>query len=115
MGTRSSGPSRLEVLTAAGGFCAPLTPFYALPQFATRKRPVREAFPSYQADRGRRHGSERAVHDRRHQTAITVIKADADALGGTFATTKSVEDFECPPFTDVAVGIVSHCREYQGT
>jgi hypothetical protein len=40
-----------------------------------------------------------------------VIEEDADALGGTFAT-KSCQDLTCPSWTDVAVGIISHCREY---
>jgi hypothetical protein len=44
-------------------------------------------------------------------TAITVIEEEDDAAGGTFAT-KSCQDLTCPTWTDVAVGAISHCREY---
>lgn len=104
------GPAALEPLVASGGLCAPLTPFYDIPDFAVRDRPVRDALPSFQAVRG---GvsvpSVSTIGD--ITTAITVIEEDEDAQGGTFAT-KSCQDFTCPSWTDVPVGIISHCREY---
>ena len=39
-------------LVASGGLCAPLTPIYSIPQFAVTSRPVRDALPSFNADRG---------------------------------------------------------------
>ena len=43
--------------------------------------------------------------------AITSISEANDALGGTFAT-KSCQDLDCPDYTEVAVNIIAHCREY---
>jgi hypothetical protein len=34
-----------------------------------------------------------------------------DALGGTFAT-KTCQDLDCVDYTEVAVNIIAHCREY---
>lgn len=99
-----------KTLVASGGLCAPLTPLYDIPDLAVMDRPVRDALPSFQADRG---GisvpSVSTIGD--ITTAITVIEEEADALGGTYAT-KSCQDLTCPTWTDVAVGIISHCREY---
>lgn len=97
-------------LTASGGLCAPLEPLYSLPNFASTARPVRDALPSFAAERG---GvsvpSVTTIGD--ITTAISVIEEEEDALGGTFAT-KSCQDLTCPTWTDVAVTIISHCREY---
>lgn len=99
-----------RALVASGGLCAPLTPLYDIPDLAVNDRPVRDALPSFQAERG---GisvpSVSTIGD--ITTAITVIEEEGDALGGTFAT-KSCQDLSCPTWTDVAVGIISHCREY---
>ncbi len=97
-------------LVASGGLCAPLTPLYTIPQFATNARPVRDALVSFQADRG-------GVNVPTPTTlasaanAITVISEANDALGGTFAT-KSCMDQDCLTFVETAVTIISHCREY---
>ena len=97
-------------LVASGGLCAPLTPLYDIPDLAVTDRPVRDALPSFQAERG---GvsvpSVSYIGD--ISTAITVIEESGDAAGGTFAT-KSCQDLTCPTWTDVAIGIISHCREY---
>jgi hypothetical protein len=99
-----------NALVASGGLCAPLTPFYDIPDFAVTDRPVRDALPSFQAERG---GisvpSVSTIGD--ITTAISVIEEADDAAGGTFAT-KSCQDLDCPVWTDVAVGAISHCREY---
>jgi hypothetical protein len=104
------GTEGSEALVASGGLCAPLTPFYNIPDFATTDRPVRDSLPSFRAERG---GvsvpSVSTIGD--ITTAITVIEEADDALGGTFAT-KSCQAFDCATWTDVAVGIISHCREY---
>jgi len=99
-----------DALVAAGGLCAPLTPFYDLPQFATTDRPVRDALPSYQATRG---GvtvpTPGIIGD--ITSAITVITEAEDSAGGS-AATKSCQDVDCPDFTDVAVTAIAHCRTY---
>lgn len=104
------GERAREALVASGGLCAPATPFYNIPDFAVTDRPVRGALPSYRAERGA--VSVPAVSTIGDiTTAITVIEESDDALGGTFAT-KSCQDLSCPSWTDVAVGIIAHCREY---
>jgi hypothetical protein len=45
------------------------------------------------------------------ETAISSISEANDALGGTFAT-KSCQDLTCPDYTETAVNIFAHCREY---
>ena len=104
------GNEGARALVASGGLCAPLTPLYDIPDLAVNDRPVRDALPSFQAERG---GisvpSVSTIGD--ISTAITVIEESGDAAGGTFAT-KSCQDLTCPTWTDVAIGIISHCREY---
>jgi hypothetical protein len=97
-------------LLASGGFCAPFEPLYTMPNFATQARPVRDALPSFQADRGGVNVPEATVIGD-IENAITVIEAEEDELGGTFAT-KSCQDLECPAYVETAVTIISHCREY---
>ncbi len=97
-------------LVASGGLCAPLTPIYTIPQFATNARPVRDALVSFNADRG---GVNVPVPTTLASaaSAITVITEASDALGGTFAT-KACLDQDCLSFVETAVTIISHCREY---
>ena len=97
-------------LVAAGGLCAPLTPIYSIPQFAVNARPVRDALPSFNADRG---GINVPVPTTLASAdgAITIITEANDALGGTFAT-KDCLSQDCLTFTETAVTIISHCREY---
>jgi hypothetical protein len=71
---------------------------------------VRDALPSFQADRGGVNvPTATTIGD--ITSAITVIEEEDDALGGTFAT-KSCQDLTCPAYTETAVTIISHCREY---
>lgn len=97
-------------MTASGGLCAPLTPLYDIPDFAVTDRPVRDALPSFQAERGGVSVPSVSTIGA-IESAITVIEESDDALGGTFAT-KSCQAMDCPAWTDVAVGIIAHCREY---
>ena len=99
-----------KALVASGGLCAPLEPIYRMPNFASQARPVRDALASFRADRGGVNVPT-ATYIADITTAITVIEESEDALGGTFAT-KSCQDMSCPAYTEVAVTIVSHCREY---
>ncbi len=99
-----------QALTASGGVCAPLEPIYSIPNFATQARPVRDALPSFRADRGGVNvGAATYVGD--ITTAISTITEPNDALGGTFAT-KSCQALACPTFTEVPVTVIAHCREY---
>lgn len=104
------GKNNPEALVASGGLCAPLEPIYRMPNFASQARPVREALASFRADRGGVNVPT-ATYIADITTAITTIEESEDALGGTFAT-KSCQDMTCPAYTEVAVTIISHCREY---
>jgi hypothetical protein len=42
---------RVELLTASGGLCAPLTPVYKLPCAIDNVHPIRDAIPSFSAQR----------------------------------------------------------------
>jgi hypothetical protein len=104
------GGHRGNALVASGGLCAPLEPIYSMPNFASVARPVRDALPSFQADRGGVNvPTATSIGD--ITSAITVIEELEDQLGGTYAT-KSCQDLTCPAYTEVPVTIISHCREY---
>ena len=48
----STGGHGGEALVASGGLCAPLTPIYSMPNFATEEEPVWDALPVFRAARG---------------------------------------------------------------
>lgn len=104
------GREGMEVLTASGGLCAPLTPIYSMPNFGTEAEPVWDALPVFRAARGGVNVPD-ATYIGDIETAISSISEADDALGGTFAT-KSCQDLDCPDYTEVAVQILAHCREY---
>jgi hypothetical protein len=99
-----------EALVASGGLCAPLTPIYSMPNFATEEEPVWDALPVFRAARGGVNVPT-ATYIADITEAITSISEANDALGGTFAT-KSCQDLECPDYTETAIQIIAHCREY---
>lgn len=110
VGSPLLGKPGMDALLASGGFCAPFTPIYTMPQLASQDRPVRDALPNFRATRGGINvPTPTTIGDA--DGAITVITAAEDALGGTFAT-KACLDMECPTYTETAVTIISHCREY---
>ena len=110
IGSPFLGAESLGALVASGGLCAPLEPIYTMPQFAVRDRPVRDALPNFRAERGGVNvPTPTTIGDA--AGAITVISAAADGLGGTFAT-KSCLDMDCPTYTEYAVTVISHCREF---
>lgn len=104
------GVEGVQALVASGGLCAPLTPFYDIPDFAVTDRPVRDALPSFQAERGGISVPSVSTIGS-ITTGVGVIEEADDAAGGTYAT-KSCQDLDCPTWTDVAVGAIYHCREY---
>ena len=104
------GKNNPQALVASGGLCAPLTPIYTMPNFASLDEPVWDALPKFQADRGGVNVPA-ATYIGDITTAISNITEANDALGGTFAT-KSCQDLDCVDYTEVAVQILAHCREY---
>jgi hypothetical protein len=104
-GTEENG-----ALTASGGLCAPLTPIYSMPNFGTEAEPVWDSLPVFQAARGGVNVPT-ATYIADITTAISSISEANDALGGTFAT-KSCQDLTCPAYTETAIQILAHCREY---
>jgi hypothetical protein len=103
------GASIDDVFQAAGGICAPPTPFYDVPSFASRERPVRGALPSFFAARGGVSLPSVSTIDRADE-GVTVIEESEDAQGGTFSA-KSCRRVECATWTETFVGIISHCLE----
>jgi hypothetical protein len=99
-----------QALVASGGLCAPLEPIYTMPNFASTERPVRAALPSFFAERGGVNVPTATVIGD-ITSAISVIEEEDDAQGGTFAE-KSCQDLDCPDYTEVAVTVIAHCREY---
>ena len=99
-----------EALVASGGLCAPLTPIYTMPNFGTEAEPVWDSLPVFMAARGGVNVPD-ATYIGDISTAISSISEADDALGGTFAT-KSCQDLDCPDYTEVAIQILAHCREY---
>jgi len=104
------GKGNPQALVASGGLCAPLTPIYTMPNFATTAEPVWDSLPKFQADRGGVNVPA-ATYIGDIETAISSISEANDALGGTFAT-KSCQALDCVDYTEVAVQILAHCREY---
>lgn len=99
-----------EALVAAGGLCAPLTPIYALPQISTEQRPLRDALPPFQADRGGiTWATPPSIAD--VNTAIGIVTAENDALGGTFAA-KTCQFLDCQDFNSAEVDSIYHCLEW---
>jgi hypothetical protein len=97
-------------LTASGGLCAPLTPIYSMPNFGTEAEPVWDSLPVFQAARGGVNVPT-ATYVGDITSAISSISEEYDALGGTYAT-KSCQDLTCPSYTETAIQILAHCREY---
>ncbi len=110
IGSPFLGGDSMKAMIASGGFCAPLTPFYDIPDFAVTDRPVRDALPSFQAERGGVQVPSVSTIGS-ITTGVGVVEAADDAAGGSLAT-KSCQDMDCPEWTDVAVGAIYHCREY---
>jgi len=110
IGSPFLGKKGVDALVASGGFCAPLEPIYTMPNLAVTDRPVRGALPNFRAQRGGINvPTPTTISDA--AGAITVITAAEDGLGGTFAT-KSCLDMTCPDYSEYAVTIISHCREF---
>lgn len=101
---------RRKSLTASGGWCAPVVPYYDLPVFGSTDRPVRDALPAFNASRGgishARPASLASITD-----AVGIVTAAEDEQGGTFGA-KSCQVPDCPDFTDVQTNAVFHCLQW---
>ena len=103
-------PEQLQSLVAAGGFCAPFTPFYDSIVYATAARPVRDGLPSYQPVRGGiTYPPALSLADARD--AITIWDADTDADPGT--ATKACLVIDCPDFLSAQIEAIAACVQHQ--
>jgi hypothetical protein len=99
-----------QAIAASGGICAPVTPYYGLLELSVPARPVRDALPRFNADRGGiRYAIPPTLAD--VTTAVGLITAANDARGGTFSQ-KSCQHVECPDLAEVDVSIIYHCVEF---
>lgn len=99
-----------EALTASGGLCAPVEPYYGLANVSSAERPVRAALASFQANRGGVNVA--AVPTLADVTdAVGIMTEAEDASGGTEAT-KTCQVVTCPQFTPVLVDAVYHCVQF---
>ncbi len=113
-----SGPALLaaidgamqEALTASGGLCAPLTPYYQLQTVAVPDRPVRDSMAPYAATRGGlQFGRPLGLAD---IAGGIGIKTEAqDALGGTNAV-KDCLFVECPDFESSYLNMIYECFQF---
>ena len=97
-------------LTASGGLCAPVTPYYNLQMISVAERPVRAALPAFNADRGgiraARPASLAAI-----TTGVGAMTVAQDAAGGTTGT-KTCQSLDCPSFVETDVEILFHCLKF---
>lgn len=97
-------------LTASGGLCAPVTPYYNLQMISGADRPVRAALPAFNADRGGIRAA-RPASLASITTGVGLMTAAQDAAGGTSGT-KSCQVIDCPPFTETDVQVLYHCLKF---
>lgn len=96
-------------IVAAGGVCAPVTPYYGQQFIATLDRPVRDALAPFNADRGGiNFNPPIGIATVSGSDAIGIVTEAEDAEGGTFAA-KSCLVVECVGPTTVNVDIIFHC------
>lgn len=100
---RVTGP---EAITAAG-ICAPVTPRYDLEMVSVNDRPVRDALPTFGADRG---GIQFAAPPK--LTAVTTAVGrvtDAQAVAGGSPAIKGCQTIACPAFSQVNIASIYQC------
>lgn len=101
-----SGP---QALVASGGLCAPLEPIYDLPGVETTARPVRDALPSFQANRGGvQVGATPTMGT--YEDAVGIVTAADNETGGSLAV-KNCMRIVCPDFSSVEVDSIYQCIE----
>lgn len=96
-----------EALVASGGLCAPVEPYYDLQLLSTEATPVVDSLPLFGADRGGiRFMAPPTLAN--ISTAVGVMTAANDAIGGTTAT-KTCQTLPCPAQTQVLIDAIYHC------
>ena len=99
-----------QALTASGGLCAPVTPYYEIQDISTAVRPVRDSLASFAAVRGGLNFSTpQTIAD--VTDGVGIKTAEEDAQGGTFAI-KTCQVVECPDFSTSELAMVWHCLEF---
>lgn len=107
---RNMALRRDGALTASGGLCAPVTPYYDLQMVSVAQRPVRAALAAFNADRGGIRFAQPATLAS-ITTAVGVKTAAEDGAGGTEAE-KTCQVVDCPPFQEVDVQVIYHCLQF---
>lgn len=104
-----------EAITAAGGLCAPVTPYYDLANVSTTARPVRDALAGFVASRGGlRFAAVPTLVDvdvSGSDAAVGIRTAAQDAAGGTSAQ-KSCQIVACPDFEEALLSMIYHCVQF---
>lgn len=111
------GVTSLEAITAAGGLCAPVEPYYDIMTIAEATRPVQAGLATYQADRG----GIRLIPPPQFSDAAGAIgfitaAQDAAALGGNAgqiaAATKPCLHVTCPGVVEYDTAAITRCLEF---
>ena len=100
----------VEAMTASGGLCAPVTPYYELMNLSTPARPVRDALAGFQATRG---GLQFAAPATLADVveSVGIKTADEDAQGGTYAL-KNCLPVVCPDFETRQLEMIYRCLQF---
>ena len=93
-----------EALTAGGGICAPVTPYYELAFISSMERPVRDSLVGFVGDRGGINFAQ-PPYLQEITTGVGVMTATQDADGAS----KTCQTLVCPSFTSVDVQQIWHC------
>lgn len=103
-----------DAIVAAGGICAPPTPFYDLPVIAGADRPVRDALPRFGAEQrgGVVFMPPPALTDVAGAIRATTQAQDAAGYGDGLTANKPCLSFECDEATTVYVEAISRCLEF---
>lgn len=115
-----------QAIVASGGICNQLTPYYPLTVLGDVDRPVRDALPTFKADRGgiRYNGSPVlsditvATTDTGETGAIRITTEAADAVGYDATAPEDGAAFKpclqvsCKPEASVVVDAISRCLKF---
>lgn len=104
-----------DVITASGGLCAPLTPYYGIQQISQAFRPVRDALPNFSADRG---GvvflPPPRLSDVTGAIGVTTAAQDAGTYGDGVGETpfKPCLHVTCPEEEEVVIQAIHRCLTF---
>jgi hypothetical protein len=122
------GATSTEAIVASGGICNQLTPYYPLITLGDVDRPVRDALPTFKADRGgiRYNGAPTladitvATTDIGTTGAIRITTEDADSNGYDYDAEDAPDDaspkpclhVSCKPEATAIVDAISRCLKF---